>query len=84
MSKIPEIKLGLYRHHKGKLYNVTGGAKHSETLEDVVTYECLYENEISSTWVRPLYMFLETIEKDGREVPRFEYLGNKKGKLSDY
>ncbi len=72
------MKLGLYKHYKGKHYLVTGVCKHSETLEDLVVYETLYDNELSKLWVRPISMFLETIEVDGKKVPRFEYIGDKK------
>ncbi len=69
------IKLGIYRHYKGNTYRVVGIAKHSETLEDVVVYEALYENTESKLWVRPLAMFLETVIVDGKKIPRFEYIG---------
>ncbi len=70
------MKLGIYRHSKlGNLYRVTGVAKHSETLEELVVYECLYDNPRSKLWVRPLEMFLEEVELDGKKVPRFEYIG---------
>lgn len=69
------LKLGKYRHYKGKEYQVISVAKHSETQEDLVIYEALYDNEISKLWVRPLSMFLEYIESDGKQVPRFEYIG---------
>lgn len=26
-------------------------------------------------WVRPLKMFVEDVEVDGKNVPRFEYIG---------
>lgn len=32
------IKLGNYRHYKGKEYEVIGVARHSETLEAMVVY----------------------------------------------
>ena len=67
-----EIKLGIYQHYKGKKYTVLGVAKHSETLEDLVVYVTLYENDLSAVWVRPLKMFLETVIIDGEEVPRFK------------
>jgi hypothetical protein len=70
-----EVKLGKYRHFKGKLYRVIGVAKHSETLENFVVYECLHENRLSKLWVRPKAMFLETVEKDGKVIRRFEYIG---------
>jgi cyclomaltodextrinase / maltogenic alpha-amylase / neopullulanase len=67
------IKLGKYKHYKGQEYEVIGVAKHSETLEYMVVYRALYgENQI---WVRPLKMFIEEVEVDGKKAPRFEYLG---------
>lgn len=68
------MKLGIYKHYKGKEYKVIGIAKHSETLEDLVVYECLYDNPKSKLWVRPMSMFGEEIETNGKKVPRFEYL----------
>jgi len=63
------LKLGKYRHYKGREYEVIGIAKHSETLEELVVYRSLYgEGQI---WVRPLKMFLEEIEADGKKIPRF-------------
>ena len=70
-----EVKLGMYKHYKSKKYRVIGVAKHSEILEDLIVYEPLYENTISKLWVRPLKMFLETVEVNGKQVPRFKYLG---------
>ena len=72
------IKLGIYQHHKGMKYRVLGVAKHSETLEDLVVYEALYDNKVSKIWVRPLEMFLEKIEKDGKLINRFEFVGEDK------
>lgn len=64
---------GTYKHSKsGNLYRVIALAKHSETLEDLVVYECLYENPRSKMWVRPLNMFLEEVVINGKKVPRFE------------
>ncbi|MEK7117678.1 MAG: DUF1653 domain-containing protein [Patescibacteria group bacterium] len=71
------MKTGIYEHYKGKKYKVIGVAKHSETLEDLVVYECLYDNNTSKFWVRPLSMFEEEVEIDGKKVPRFKYLGEK-------
>jgi hypothetical protein len=69
------IKLGIYKHAKsGKEYRVVGVAKHSETLEDIVVYEALYENELSKIWVRPLKMFTEEVEINGEKTPRFVFL----------
>lgn len=68
-----EIKKGKYRHYKGKGYEVIGIGKHSETLEEMVVYKASYgDNQI---WVRPKEMFLEKVLVDGKEVFRFEYIG---------
>jgi hypothetical protein len=74
-----KIKLGIYKHYKtGNLYRVIGVGKHSETLEDLVFYEALYENEISKLWSRPLAMFAEEIVAlDGTKKKRFEFVGEK-------
>lgn len=67
------IKLGRYRHFKGKEYEVLGLAKHSETLEKMVVYRALYGNR--DIWVRPLFMWEETVERNGGTVQRFTYIG---------
>ena len=67
------IKLGKYRHYKGKDYQVLGTAKHSETTEELVIYKKLYDDY--SMWTRPLANFLEEVEVNGKKMPRYEYLG---------
>lgn len=69
------IKLGIYEHFKGKKYRVIGVGKHSETLEDLVFYEALYENELSKLWARPLESFAGEAEFNGHTIPRFTYIG---------
>lgn len=52
------IKIGgTYLHYKQKKYRVLGVARHSETEEQLVVYECLYDNPSGRLWVRPLEMF---------------------------
>lgn len=68
------IAPGLYRHYKGKIYEVTGLARHSETLEELVVYKATYQEEGENLWVRPLAMFAGTVEVDGKEVRRFAKL----------
>lgn len=67
-----QVKKGIYRHFKGHVYRVIGIAKHSETLEEMVVYVNA-ENE-DDVWLRPVPMFLETITKDGKTFPRFEFV----------
>ena len=63
---------GRYRHYKGNEYEVVGVARHSETMEEVVVYRALYGE--GGLWVRPLSMFMEEVEVEGKRIPRFEYL----------
>ena len=69
------IPLGVYRHYKGNQYEVIGFAKHSETLEDMVIYKALYGE--GGIWVRPLSMWGELVEIDGKAIRRFEYVDDK-------
>ena len=66
------VTQGIYRHYKGNLYQVLHTAKHSETEETLVVYRCLYGEY--GVWVRPLEMFIEVVEVDGKEVPRFDLI----------
>lgn len=74
-SPAPTVRPGRYRHFKGKEYEVVGVAKHSESLEELVVYRQLYGE--GGLWVRPLSMFLEMVQANGKAVPRFEYLGGR-------
>lgn len=60
----------IYEHYKGKRYKLISVARNSETLEEVVIYQALYEDQ--NVWSRPLRMFLENVEHEGRTVPRFK------------
>lgn len=67
------IRPGRYRHFKGGEYEVIGIATHSESHEKLIVYRPLY-NE-TGLWVRPLAMFLESVEHEGKTVPRFTPIG---------
>lgn len=68
-----QIKPGQkYRHFKGNEYLVLHLARHSETEEQMVVYQALYGER--GIWVRPLEMFLDQKEVDGKLVNRFEEL----------
>jgi hypothetical protein len=63
---------GRYRHFKGGEYEVLGVARHSEGLEDMVVYRPLYND--TGLWVRPLSMFMEHVEHNGKTQPRFTFM----------
>ena len=67
------IRPGRYRHFKGKEYEVLGVARHSETEEELVVYRALYGD--FGLWVRPVSMWNETVERDGKTFRRFTYIG---------
>jgi len=69
------MKLGIYKHFKGNLYEVVAVAKHSETLEDMVVYKALYGD--GDVWVRPLSMWDDVVERDGNKFKRFELIEEK-------
>ena len=67
------LQRGIYQHYKGQIYQVFNLARHSETEEQLVVYQCLYGDY--SMWVRPLSTFVETVElEDGQVIPRFKLI----------
>lgn len=66
------IKKGIYKHYKNKLYEVIDIAIHTESMEKLVVYRALYGDFL--LWVRPLSMFCENIELEGKQIPRFMFI----------
>jgi hypothetical protein len=66
------LRPGKYRHFKGGEYQVQGIATHSETGEQLVVYTPLCGE--GGLWIRPLSMFLEAVDRDGKQQPRFVYI----------
>jgi len=73
-----EVKPGIYEHFKGKRYQVLFTARDSTTLEERVIYKALYDSEEfgnNAVWIRSKTEFLETVDFNGKQVPRFRYIG---------
>ena len=71
---ITRITPGRYRHFKGNEYEVLTIARHSETMEPMVVYKALYGE--GGVWVRPAYMWNETVTRDGVTYQRFTRIGD--------
>jgi len=71
-------KPGIYKHYKGKLYQVLGSARHSETEEWLVVYQALYGEK--GYWLRPLSIWLEPVKVTSNHgetpkiVERFQFI----------
>ena len=70
-----------FRHYKGREYEVVGYAHHSETGEKMILYKPLYKVRdleekypTGVVFVRPLDMFLGTVEITGVRQLRFKML----------
>ncbi|WP_130414974.1 DUF1653 domain-containing protein [Fluviicoccus keumensis] len=66
------LRAGVYRHYKGRDYQVIDTVRHSETEEILVLYRPMYGE--GGLWVRPIAMFEEMVQVNGRPVPRFAFL----------
>jgi hypothetical protein len=61
---------GRYRHYKGGEYTVLEVAQHSETGELLVVYRPEYGER--ALWVRPLEMFMESVDTPDGRIARFQ------------
>lgn len=66
------VKPGIYKHYKGRLYQVVGSARHSETEATLVVYRCLYGDY--SWWLRPIELFTSHVDVGGEKLPRFQFV----------
>ena len=66
---------GKYRHYRNKLlYEVICIATHTESNEELVIYEALYDDTLrgyGGIWAKPVSMFCETVQVGEQVVPRF-------------
>jgi hypothetical protein len=73
-----ELKVnGIYEHYKGKRYKIIALAIDSDTDEEVVVYQGLYDHEQfghNPMFTRKKSIFLKTEFVDGKEVPRFKLI----------
>jgi hypothetical protein len=74
-AEADHVTPGRYRHYKGGIYEVLGLAQHTETDEWFVLYRAEPPSPYPPTLrLRPLTMFREDVERDGRRIPRFRRL----------
>ncbi len=67
-----------YRHYKGGIYELVCEA----TLEADLTPLIVYRAQDGSVWVRPRDVFFETLEVDGKQLPRFALIEGGEGSIS--
>ena len=71
----PEIRPGqIWRHFKGGDYRVLHLATHSETGDKLVIYT--KDGGDVTVWARPVSMWLEVVERNGKSQPRFALIFN--------
>jgi GTP diphosphokinase / guanosine-3',5'-bis(diphosphate) 3'-diphosphatase len=71
----------MYRHYKNKYYLELCESTHTETDEDLVIYQSMYDG--LGIWARPRSMFYQQIEIGGKMTPRFEQVTEFKTIIAD-
>lgn len=71
--------LGIYRHFKGKNYEVTGRAVDKDIQMKYVLYRQMYEP--FEFWIRPQEIFLGMKEIEGKWVQRFVKMSDSYGDI---
>ena len=77
MEMATKIALGVYQHYKGKTYQLIGEGTHTETDETCMIYQALYDDPVygpNPIFIRPKSQFIQTVEWEGKVVPRFKKL----------
>lgn len=77
-----DVRVGaICSHYKrpDSRYRIIGRGMHTETMEELVLYEQLYDHpefKKGTIWCRPKANFLGIVEVEGKKVPRFECVEN--------
>lgn len=70
-NEVDNVEPGIYRHFKGRYYQVLCVAEHSETSEKLVVYQELHNGQ--KIYCRPISMFIDFVDNEKYDYrgPRF-------------
>jgi hypothetical protein len=75
----PEVRPGVYRHFKGRRYEVVGVAREVDSCEYFVVYRPLYGDK--QLVVRSWTDFMALVRQNDQEIPRFRYVEPPTGRV---